>query len=160
MLAIPHGIYAMSTEVENFVETSNNFANMKIKECEFQLVTSQRSPIESRLDDVTRHITAVVELVGGVSTHRGRYPGWPANMESPLLATGVDVYEKLFQIKPEVLTTHGGLECGVIGDKFPGMDMLSFGPTIEFPHAPDERIHIASIGKCWDFMAQLLTALK
>jgi dipeptidase D len=159
MLAIPHGIYAMSTEVEHFVETSNNFASMKIVEKEFHFVTSQRSPIESRLDDVTRHITAVVDLVGGSSKHRGRYPGWPADMESPLLALGVEVYEKLYGHKPVVLTTHGGLECGVIGNKFPGMDMLSFGPTIQEPHSPDERIHIGSIGKVWDFMTLLLAGL-
>jgi dipeptidase D len=150
----------MSTEVENFVETSNNFASMKVSGGEFYFVTSQRSPIESRLDDVTRHITSLVQLLGGTSTHRGRYPGWPANMNSQLLACSIQVYEGLYGQKPVVLTTHGGLECGVIGDKFPGMDMLSFGPTIEFPHSPDERIHIGSIGKVWDFMVELLAALK
>jgi len=160
ILAIPHGIYAMSTEVEHFVETSNNFASMKIEDKQFKSVTSQRSPIESRLDDVTCHIESVVRLAGGTSVNRGRYPGWPANMESPLLKQCVAVFEKLFGKKPIVETTHGGLECGVIGNKFPGIDMISFGPTIKHPHSPDEKIHIESIGRVWDFMAALLEELK
>jgi dipeptidase D len=160
MLAMPHGIYAMSTEVENFVETSNNFASMKMADGVFHMVTSQRSPIESRLDDVTRHIRSVVSLVGGRTEHRGRYPGWPAKMDSTLLKQCVSVFKKLFDKEPVVETTHGGLECGVIGSKFPAMDMISFGPTIKEPHSPDEKIHIGSIGKVWDFMAALLAALK
>jgi dipeptidase D len=160
MLAMPHGIYAMSTEVEHFVETSNNFASMKVEDNCFKAITSQRSPSESRLDDVSRHISAVTELAGGTTRHSGRYPGWPANMESKLLYTCVQVYEKLYGKKPVVETTHGGLECGVIGSKFPKMDMISFGPTIKEPHSPDEKIHIGTIGKVWDFMAKLLEELK
>ena len=160
MLAVPHGIYAMSTEVEHFVETSNNFASIIIEDKQFKSVTSQRSPIESRLDDVTCHIASVVSLAGGSTRNRGRYPGWPANMESPLLKQCVNVYERLFHKKPIVETTHGGLECGVIGNKFPGIDMISFGPTIKFPHSPDEKIHIESIGRVWDFMEALLEELK
>jgi dipeptidase D len=159
ILAVPHGIYAMSTEVEHFVETSNNFASFKIEDKQFKFVTSQRSPIESRLDDVGRHISTIVQLAGGTSVHRGRYPGWQANMRSLLLKQCVAVYEKLFGKKPVVETTHGGLECGVIGSKYPGMDMISFGPTIKHPHTPEEMIHIGSIGKVWDFMAALLKEL-
>lgn len=159
ILAVPHGIYAMSTEVEHFVETSNNFASFRIEDKQFKFVTSQRSPIESRLDDVGRHIGSIVRLAGGTSGHRGRYPGWQANMESLLLKQCVAVYEKLFSKKPVVETTHGGLECGVIGSKYPGMDMISFGPTIKHPHTPEEMIHIESIGKVWDFMEALLVEL-
>ena len=125
----------------------------------FHMVTSQRSPIESRLDDVTRHIASVVRLLGGASTHRGRYPGWPANMDSELLAQSVKVFKKLFNREPVVETTHGGLECGVIGNRIPGMDMISFGPTIKEPHSPDEKIHVGDIGKVWDFMQALLEEL-
>jgi dipeptidase D len=159
ILAVPHGIYAMSTEVEHFVETSNNFASSRTEDKQFKFVTSQRSPIESRLDDVGRHIAAIVQLAGGTSVHRGRYPGWQANMESLLLKQCVAVYEKCFGKKPVVETTHGGLECGVIGSKYPGMDMISFGPTIKHPHTPEEMIHIGSIGEVWDFMAALLKEL-
>jgi dipeptidase D len=160
ILAIPHGIYAMSTEVEHFVETSNNLASIKIEDTQLIVVTSQRSPIESRLDDVTRHIAAVVGLAGGTTRNRDRYPGWQANLKSQLLRQCVAVYETLYGKKPVVETTHGGLECGVIGSKFPGMDMISFGPTIKDPHSPDEKVHIGSIGKVWDFMAALLQELK
>lgn len=159
ILAVPHGIYAMSSEVEHFVETSNNFASFRIKNKQFQFVTSQRSSLESRLDDVGCHIAAIVRLAGGTSVHRGRYPGWQANMESLLLKQCVAVYEKLFGKKPVVETTHGGLECGVIGSKYPRMDMISFGPTIKHPHTPEEMIHIGSIVKVWDFMEALLKEL-
>ncbi|MCP5051848.1 MAG: aminoacyl-histidine dipeptidase [bacterium] len=158
--AIPHGVYAMSTEVEHFVEVSNNFASMRIEDNRFRFMTSQRSPMESRLDDVTAHITAVVKLAGGTTENFGRYPGWPTNIKSKLLEQSVTVYEKVFGEKPGVEVTHGGLECGVIGSKFPEIDMISFGPTIKEPHSPDEKIHIGSIGKVWDFMTALLEELK
>ena len=159
ILALPHGIYAMSTEVEHFVETSNNFASCKIEDRQFRMVTSQRSPLVSRLDDVGRHIAAVVKLAGGSTVNRGRYPGWFPNNQSPLLQQCITVYEKMFGQKPRVETTHGGLECGVIGSKFPGMDMISFGPTIKHPHSPEEMIHIPAIGKVWDFMTALLEVM-
>ncbi|NIM16193.1 MAG: beta-Ala-His dipeptidase [Candidatus Aminicenantes bacterium] len=160
ILAVPHGIYAMSTEVEHFVETSNNFASFKIEYRQLKMVTMQRSPLESRLDDVGRHIASVVKLAGGSTKNRDRYPGWQANMKSLLLNQSVGVYEKLFGKKPVVETTHGGLECGVIGERLPGMDMISFGPTIKNPHSPDEKVHIGSISKVWDFLAALLEELK
>lgn len=159
MLAMPHGIYAMSTEVEHFVETSNNFASMNMSDGVFHMVTSQRSPVPSRLDDVSAHIVSVVALAGGESKHNERFPGWPANMNSQLRKQCVSVYKSLFGKEPVVEMTHGGLECGVIGTNFPGMDMISFGPTIKEPHSPDERIYIPSIRKVWDFMVALLDAL-
>jgi dipeptidase D len=160
ILAMPHGIYAMSTEVEHFVETSNNFASFKIENGQFKMATMQRSPLESRLDDVGCHVASVVKLAGGGTKNRNRYPGWQANVKSPLLNRCIGVYEKLFHKKPVVETTHGGLECGVIGERLPGMDMISFGPTIKDPHSPDERVHTGSIGKVWDFLAALLAELK
>jgi len=160
ILAVPHGIYAMSTEIEHFVETSNNFASSRTEDKQFKFITSQRSPIESRLDDVGLHIASIVRLAGGTSVPRSRYPGWQANRESLLLEQCTALYEKLFGKKPVVETTHGGLECGIIGSKYPGMDMISFGPTIKHPHSPEEMIHIGSIGKVWDFMAALLKELK
>lgn len=160
ILAMPHGIYAMSTEVEHFVETSNNFASIGIVNKQLKLTTMQRSPSESRLDDINLHIASVVKLAGGTTVHRDRYPGWQANMKSELLQSCVRVYQKLFGKTPVVETTHGGLECGVIGEKLPGMDMISFGPTIKFPHSPDEKIHIGTVSRVWDFLAALLESLK
>ncbi|MCP5105168.1 MAG: aminoacyl-histidine dipeptidase [bacterium] len=160
LLAIPHGIWAMSTEVEHFVETSNNLASLKIEDKQLQVVTSQRSPVVTRLDAVTLQIESVVRLVGGTTINRDKYPGWNANMESAILKKSVAVYEKMFNKKPVVETTHGGLECGVISSIFPTMDMISFGPTIKNPHSPEEKIHIGSIGKAWDFFETLLDEIS
>jgi dipeptidase D len=160
LLAVPHGIWALSTEVKNAVETSNNLASLRISDKTLRVVTSQRSPVPSRLDAVTQQIESVVQLAGGSTINRGRYPGWIPNMDSPVLKKSLAVYEKLFGNVPVVEATHGGLECGVIGDKYPGMDMISFGPTIKFPHSPDEKVHIGTIGQVWDFFAALLEEMK
>jgi dipeptidase D len=87
------------------------------------------------------------------------YPAWTPNLQSPLLKTLKEVYQKMFQKEPEVGAIHAGLECGIIGEKFPGMDMISFGPTIEHPHSPEERVHIGSVEKFWKFLTGLLTDL-
>jgi dipeptidase D len=160
LLSLPHGIWAMSTDVEHFVETSNNLASLEIEGKRLKIVTSQRSPLVSRLDAVTLQVESVLRLAGGTTENRGRYPGWAANTKSPVLGKCTAVYEELFGKKPVVETTHGGLECGVIGTRYPGMDMISFGPNIKNPHSPQEKIHIGSIGKVWDFLALLLEELK
>lgn len=160
LLAVPHGIWALSTEVKHAVETSDNLASLRIEDKTLHVVTSQRSPVPSRLDAVTLQIESVVQLAGGSTINRGRYPGWIPNMDSPILKKSLAVYEKLFGKEPMVEATHGGLECGVIGDKFPGMDMISFGPTIKFPHSPDEKVHVGTIGQVWDFFAALLEEMK
>jgi dipeptidase D len=150
----------MSTEIEHTIETSNNFASVLLKDKQIEFVTSQRSPVDSRLDDITCHIASVVMLAGGSTKTSGRYPGWDANKESKLLKQCSAVWEKLYGKQPVVETTHGGLECGIFTKKFLGIDMISFGPTIQDPHSPDERIHIPSIGRVWDFFVELLKELK
>ncbi len=160
ILAMPHGIYAMSAEIPNFVETSDNFASFQIEDHRLKIVTSQRSPIVSRLEDVGAHIASVVCLAGGTSDFHDRYPGWKANMDSALLKKASAVYKKLRGQEPIVETTHGGLECGLIDERLPGMDMISFGPTIQNPHSPGERIFIPSIGRIYEFLVKLLEDLK
>jgi dipeptidase D len=157
--AIPHGIYAMSAEVEHFVETSNNFASLKLENGRLKMVTMQRSPVETRLDDVGRHVSTVIALAGGTTVHRDRYPGWKPDMDSPLLKQCVSVYQSLYHKEPAVEMTHGGLECGSIGEKLPGTDMISFGPTICDPHSPDEKLHIPTVTKIWEFLIALLAVL-
>jgi dipeptidase D len=98
----------------------------------------------------------VLELAGAEVTHSGTYPGWKPNMDSPILTTMQSVYEKDFGRIPEVKVIHAGLECGIIGDAYPGLDMISFGPTIRFPHSPDEKVHIESVQKFWDFLVKTL----
>ncbi len=159
-LVIPHGVEAMSPDIEGLVETSNNFANVKIEDCAVKVLTSQRSSVVSKLQALTARIESVGKLVGGEGYSTGGYPPWQPNMESPLLARSLKLYEEMFGKKPIVEVIHAGLECGIIGDKNPGMDMISIGPDLKFPHCPDEKIHIGAIGKVWDFMAALLKDLK
>ena len=159
-LAVPHGVSAMSTDIENLVETSNNFANIKIEDNILKVLTSQRSSIVSRLQGLTQGVEAVARIAGGAAHSGDGYPPWQPNMDSPLLKKSTELYERLYNKKPVVEVIHAGLECGIIGDKYPGMDMISIGPTLKFPHSPDEKIHIGSIGKVWDFMLVLLKELK
>ncbi len=159
-LAVPHGVSAMSADIENLVETSNNFANIKIEDNILKVLTSQRSSIVSRLQGLTQGVEAVARIAGGAAHSGDGYPPWQPNMDSPLLKKSTELYERLYNKKPVVEVIHAGLECGIIGDKYPGMDMISIGPTLKFPHSPDEKIHIGSIGKVWDFMLALLKELK
>jgi dipeptidase D len=160
VLAIPHGVSAMSSDIEGLVETSNNLARVKIEDQQVKVLTSQRSSLVSRLDALTNRIEAVARLSGGEGVSGEGYPPWQPNMDSPLLARSLKIYEGLFNKKPVVEVIHAGLECGIIGDKTPGMDMISIGPTLKYPHSPDEKIHIGTIGMVWDFIAELFKELK
>jgi dipeptidase D len=160
ILAMPHGVAAMSTDIETLVETSNNFANIKIENQKLEILTSQRSSFISRLHCITDKICAVTKVAGGESVNEGGYPPWPVNMDSPLLAKCTNLYEKKFGKKPVVEAIHAGLECGIIGDKYEGMDMISFGPTMKNVHSPDEKLFVPSIEKVWDFTVELLGSFK
>ena len=157
---LPHGVAVMSTDIENLVETSNNLARLRTENGQLKVLTSQRSSLVSRLNALTNRIEAVARLSGGEAQSGDGYPPWQPNMDSPLLAKSLKIYEKLFNKKPVVEVIHAGLECGIIGDKNPGMDMISLGPTLKFPHSPDEKILIPTIGMVWDFVAELLKELK
>ncbi|MCK5004100.1 MAG: aminoacyl-histidine dipeptidase [Candidatus Aminicenantes bacterium] len=159
VLAIPHGVFAMSADIDDLVETSNNLANIKIENGKVMILTSQRSSLVSRLDALTNSIEAIARLAGGEGKSGDGYPPWEPNMDSPLLAKSVKLYERMYNKKPVVEVIHAGLECGIIGDKNPGMDMLSIGPTLKYPHSPDEKIHVGTVGLVWDFMAELLKEL-
>jgi len=160
IMALPHGVAAMSTDMEGIVETSNNIARISLEKGQLKVLSNQRSSVESRLDSLTNRIEAMTRLVGGEAYNDTRFPAWQPNMASKLLAKSVNVYKKLFAKVPTVETMHAGLECGIIGDKVVGMDMISIGPTIKNPHSPDEKIHVGSIGKIWDFLVALLKELK
>ena len=160
IIGLPHGVAAMSTEIKGLVETSNNLANVKIANSKLEIVTSQRSSVMTRLSALTWRIEAIARLAGADAVSGNGYPAWQPNLQSPLLARCKDVYRKLFGKEPHVEAIHAGLECGIIGDKKEGMDMISFGPTLKNPHSPDEKIHVESIGKIWDFLMELLKSLK
>ncbi|MEN8222696.1 MAG: aminoacyl-histidine dipeptidase [Acidobacteriota bacterium] len=159
VLAIPHGVFAMSTDIDDLVETSNNLANIKLENGKVKILTSQRSSLVSRLDALTNSIEAIARLAGGEGISSDGYPPWEPNMDSALLDTSVKLYEKMYSKKPVVEVIHAGLECGIIGDKNPGMDMISIGPTLKYPHSPDEKIHVGTVGLVWDFMTELLKEL-
>jgi len=159
IFAIPHGVAAMSTDIEGLVETSNNLANIKLEDGTVKVLTSQRSSIISRLNALSSRIESIARLAGGEAHSGDGYPPWPPNMESALLDKSVKLYEKMYGKKPVVEVIHAGLECGIIGDKKPGMDMISIGPDLKNPHSPDEKVNIPAIGKVWDFFVELLKEL-
>ena len=99
---------------------------------------------------------ALFEIAGAKIEFTGSYPGWKPNMDSPIMKTMEMVYKKMYNREPEIKAVHAGLECGIIGGVFPNLDMISFGPTIRHPHSPDEKVHIESVGKFWDFLAETL----
>ncbi len=160
MLTIHHGVAAMSTDIDDLVETSNNFAEIKIKNDAIEILTSQRSSVVSRLEELTSRIEAVALISGGTAVSGGGYPPWQPNMDSKLLARSRALYKKMYDKEPVIEVIHAGLECGIIGDKNEGMDMISIGPDLKYPHCPDEKVRVEAIGKVWDFVAELLKELK
>jgi dipeptidase D len=159
LYACPHGVIAMSPEIANFVETSTNLASVKFTQDYFEITTSQRSSVESAKQNVVDMVESVFLLSGAKVTHSDGYPGWAPNPASPVLNIAVKVYNELFNSKPEVLAIHAGLECGLIGETYPEMDMISFGPTIKGAHSPDERLNIQTVSKFWEFTLEILRRL-
>ncbi len=160
LMALPHGVAAMSTDIEGLVETSNNLAIVSLEAGQIKILSSQRSSVESRLETLTERVEALARLVGGKANSGNRYPAWQPNMASSLLAKSRHIYENLFDKKPIIDILHAGLECGIIGKKVPDMDMISIGTTIKYAHSPDEKIHVGSIGKVWYFLVALLKELN
>jgi dipeptidase D len=159
LAGLPHGVMTMSQEIPGLVETSNNLAIVKCSKNECVIHTSTRSSILSALEAVRKKIEAIALLASAKTTHLDGYPAWTPNLESPLLKTMKIVYKSLFPKEPEVKAIHAGLECGIIGEKFPGMDMISFGPNIKNPHSIDERVHIGSVERFWNLLTAALKAL-
>ena len=159
-LALPHGVMRMSQDFEGLVETSNNLATVEIVNGSLKILTSQRSSVTSRMDEVTTIINAAAALAGADSQSDSEYPPWTPNLQSVLLKRCQEVYTSVSGQPPMIQSLHAGLECALIGDKYEGMDMISFGPTMEDPHSPNERLFIPSIAKVWDFMVALLASYK
>ena len=156
LYAMPHGVISMSQVVPGLVETSANLAVVHTGDARISLLTSQRSSTQSRLTDVSDMICAVGRQAGA-EVHQGNgYPPWTPNPGSPTLNAAKSIYIHLFGHEPEVKAIHAGLECAIIGNNFPGMDMISFGPTISGAHSPDERVQISTVRKFWDFLVAML----
>ena len=159
LYVMPHGVMAMSHAVEDLVESSTNMAIIETKEKQIEMLTSQRSSVASSIIDIADKVKALGELAGFKVEQGGGYPAWEPNPASKLLHNAVKLYEKMYGNAPSVKAIHAGLECGIIGEKYPGMDMISFGPTIQGAHSPDERVHIPGVKHCWEYLLALLKEL-
>lgn len=159
LMSIPHGVVAMNYDIPGLVETSNNLASISTSKGEIVIGTSSRSSITTALQTVRDQIHAAAQLAGASVVEDDAYPGWQPNLASELLKITKTVHKGLFGVEPEAKAIHAGLECGIIGEKYPGMDMISFGPWIEHPHSPDERINIPSVQKFWKLLAGVLETL-
>jgi dipeptidase D len=159
LFSLPHGVISMHPEIAGLVETSTNLAIIHCEKKQAQIISSSRSSVASALEAVRSTIQALSELAGARIVQSQGYPGWAPNLQSELLKKLTEIYKKIFAKDPLVKAIHAGLECGIIGEKFPGMDMISFGPTIEHPHSPEERVHIGSVENFWKFLTAVLQEL-
>lgn len=157
--ALPHGVLAMSMDISGLVETSTNVATVAAQDDKLVIGTSSRSSVMSALHATQRRIRAIGQLAGADVDAGSGYPGWKPNMSSKLLQVVSEVHEQVQGRKAEVVAVHAGLECGIIGEKLPGMDMISFGPQIEFPHSPNERVQIESVGRFYRLLGAVLERL-
>lgn len=157
----PHGVLAMSNDVKGLVETSTNLASIKmLKGNVIRIGTSQRSAINSCRRYAAEMVEACFEMAGAAVTHESEYPGWKPNVNSDILEASVAAYKRLFGVEPVVRAIHAGLECGLFLDKFPGLDMISFGPTLRGVHAPGERLDLASLDKFRMLLEEILVSFK
>jgi dipeptidase D len=152
----PNGVVRMSQAMKGLVETSNNLAIVKCKNGGFEAHNLARSSVDSAKEATAWKIAAVFHLINAEVKLTGGYPGWKPNMQSPILKTMSNIYKEMYGKVPEIKAIHAGLECGLIGGVYPKLDMISFGPTIRFPHSPDEKVNIESVGKFWSFLVGTL----
>ena len=157
LYAAPHGVYAMSQDIPGLVETSTNLASVKMKPGNvIRIETSQRSSTASSKQDIANMVRTVFEMAGAVVSHGDGYPGWKPNPHSEILEIASESYKRLFGVEAKVKAIHAGLECGLFLDKYPKLDMISFGPTLQGVHSPDERMLIPSVEKFWIHLLDIL----
>jgi len=154
--ACPNGVFRVLPELPSVVETSNNLAIIKSDGNSIILRSLIRSSVESRKEELASMVESVFALAGGKVELNGGYPGWKPNLDSPILKEMTRIYETKFGKTPKVMIIHAGLECGILGTHYPHMDMISFGPTIRFPHSPDEKVNIKTVQMFWDFLLATL----
>ncbi len=154
--ALPHGVIKMSADIPGLVETSTNVAVIRTEKKAISLATSERSSVASEIEDICQSVAFVFELGGAEVIQSDGYPGWKPNLDSAILKVAKEAYKSLYGKEPEVKAIHAGLECGIIGEKCPGMDMVSFGPTLEGVHSPDEKIYIDTVERFWNLLLEIL----
>jgi dipeptidase D len=156
LAALPHGVIRMSADLPGLVETSTNVAVVETRKKEIFVATSQRSSVATEKDDIVATVRACFALAGAEVTSSDGYPGWKPNMDSQVLKLARAAFPAVYGRDPAVKAIHAGLECGIIGEKIPGIDMISFGPTIEGAHSPDERVHTDTVERFWKYLCELL----
>ncbi|WP_288868033.1 aminoacyl-histidine dipeptidase [uncultured Alistipes sp.] len=160
LVGVPNGVVAMSAAVPGLVETSTNLASVKFAgENKIVVTSSQRSSVESAKTYVMQMVESVFALAGADVVHSDGYPGWTPDPKSRLLAVTADAYRRLFGTEPKVRAIHAGLECGLFLEKYPDLEMVSFGPTLRGVHSPDERLEIATVPKFWELLNEVLRTL-
>ena len=159
LYALPHGVQKMSADIPGLVETSVNLATIRLQEGTINILMSARSSVTPALKATGDRLEAFAGLAGAEVEREPGYPGWTPNLDSYVLQVAKTCYKNLAGKEPVVEAIHAGLECGIIGEKFPGMDMISIGPQIEHPHSPDERVHISSVERFWDLLKSMLENL-
>ncbi|MFQ6116300.1 MAG: aminoacyl-histidine dipeptidase, partial [bacterium] len=157
--ALPHGVMSMSYDIPDLVETSSNLATVKIQDAQMVIHVSNRSSVASAIQAIQDRVGAIGFLAGAKVEELEGYPGWKPNLDSHVLKVAKEVHKEVLGKDPEVKAVHAGLECGIIGEKYPGMDMVSLGPQIEFPHSPDERVRIGSVADFYNLLKAILERL-
>jgi dipeptidase D len=159
LVSVPHGVLAMSPDVAGLTQNSTNLAIISTSGDTVEFVTSQRSAIDNSMMSAARMVATVFRLAGYDVEHSGRYPGWKPEPHSDIVSKAQAVHEELFGQQAQLIAMHAGLECGVIGEKYPGMQMISFGPTIVNPHSPNERVQISTVQSFWRYLKAVLERL-
>jgi dipeptidase D len=153
---LPHGVDKMNYDIPTLVDTSTNLATVAINDKNVAVGLSTRSSISSALQDFRDRIRAVAELSGAKVEEDEPYPGWKPNLDSEILKKSKKIFKDMFGKEPKVEAIHAGLECGIIGEKYPGMDMISIGPTLKYPHSPEEKVHIKTVEQTYEFVLKIL----
>ncbi len=159
LVAIPHGVLAMSPDVPGLVQNSTNLATVSVKDGEVEIGSSQRSAIEASKMAAAKMVATACQLAGFEVEHAGSYPGWKPEPTSEIVQKCKEAFKEVFGNETRLVAMHAGLECGVIGEKYPGMQLISFGPQIESPHSPNERVEIPSVAEFWKYLKAVLEKL-
>jgi len=159
LYSCPNGIYRMSPDIKDLVQTSNNLARVLVNEGKYQIQCLTRSSVETEKSDLVNAISGTFELLNAEISLGGAYPGWEPKPNAAIVKLMSDLYRKKYNEEPHVNACHAGLECGILGQNYPDMDMISFGPNIQGAHSPDERVQVSSVQKFWDYFLDTLKAI-
>jgi dipeptidase D len=159
LYSVPNGIYRLSPDVEGLVQTSSNLARVKMKDGHLEVACLVRGSVDSEKADMAEAITCALEQIGLSVERQGDYPGWAPKPGSQVVQVMEKTYSELFGEPPHIMACHAGLECGILGQNYPDMEMISFGPNIRGAHSPDERVQVSSVQKVWRLLLETLAKL-